>query len=71
MSNDTQQKFDALSSAPVISTNDDKELENITVANEAMREVFLCVALDMKELFPVKWTNEVFHKFLAIGIESP
>jgi len=27
MSNDTQQKFDALSSAPVISTNDDKELE--------------------------------------------
>ena len=52
-------------------TDDDRNLSNTTKKNEVLRELLLVCALDMHKLFPVKWTNEVFIKFLAIGIETP
>ena len=52
-------------------TDDDKELNDTTEENEVLRELLLVCALDMHKLFPVRWTNEVFVKFLAIGIETP
>ena len=50
---------------------DDKELNDTTDTNEELREIFLLSALDTKKTFPVRWTNKVFSKFLAIGIETP
>mmetsp|Transcript_3700 Transcript_3700/g.3865 ORF Transcript_3700/g.3865 Transcript_3700/m.3865 type:complete len:123 (-) Transcript_3700:243-611(-) len=52
-------------------TDDDRELSETTEENEVLRELLLVCALDMHKLFPVKWTNEVFIKFLVIGIETP
>ena len=52
-------------------TDDDRELNDTTEENEVLRELLLVCALDMHKLFPVRWTNEVFVKFLAIGIETP
>ena len=39
--------------------------------NEELREILLCSALDMKKLFPMRWTNEVHSKFVDIGIRTP
>ena len=52
-------------------TDDDKDLKDTTEENKVLRELLLVCALDMHKLFLVKWTNEVFIKFLAIGIETP
>ena len=52
-------------------TDDDRELSDTTEENKVLRELLLVCALDMHKFFPVKWTNEVFIKFLAIGIETP
>ena len=39
--------------------------------NEELREILLCSALDMKKLFPMRWTNEVHSKFVDIGNRTP
>ena len=46
-------------------TGDDKELDDINNTNEELREFLLQSTLDMKKTFLVRWTNEVFAKFLA------
>ena len=51
-------------------TGDDQEPDNIE-DNEELREILLHSALDMKKLFPIRWTNEVITKFVAIGIQTP
>ena len=51
-------------------TGDDPEPDNIE-DNKELREVLLHSALDMKKLFPMRWTNKVLTKFVDIGIQTP
>ena len=39
--------------------------------NEELCKILLCSALDMKKLFPMRWTKEVHNKFVDIGIHTP
>ena len=48
-----------------------KELNDTIDTNKELREILLMSALDMKKMFPVRWTNKVFAKFVAIGIKTP
>ena len=52
-------------------TGDDKELDDIDDNNKELHKVLLQYALDMKKMFPIRWTNEVIIKFVAIRIQTP
>ena len=51
-------------------TSDDPEPVNAE-NNKELRKILLRSALDMKKLFPMRWTNEVHNKFVDIGIRTP
>ena len=51
--------------------DDDKELDYSNIRTNNLQEVLLNVSLDMKTIFPIRWINEVFHKFLSINTKSP
>ena len=51
-------------------TDDDPDLD-IIEENEELHEILLRSALDMKKLFPIRWTKEVYNKFVDIGIFTP
>ena len=51
-------------------TDDDPD-PDIIEENEELHEILLCSALDMKKLFPIWWTKEVYNKFVDIGIFTP
>ena len=51
-------------------TGDDPEPDNVEDKKE-LHEILLHSALDMKKLFPMRWTKEVHNKFVDIGIRTP
>ena len=51
-------------------TGDDPEPDNLG-DNEELHEILLRSALHMKQLFPIRWTKEVYNKFVNIGICTP
>ena len=51
-------------------TVNDPDPDNIE-DNKELHEILLCSTLDMKKLFPIWWTKEVYNKFVDIGICNP
>lgn len=52
-------------------TNDVNELDYSNTTTDILQEVLLTVSFNMMKLFPIRWTNEVFHKFLLSNVKSP
>ena len=52
-------------------TDNDNELDYSNTTTDVLKRSLLTVSFTMKELFPIRWTNEVFCKFLLINIKSP
>ena len=51
--------------------NGDDMDPNIIKENKELHKVLLRSALDMEKLFPIRWTKEVYNKFVDIGILTP
>ena len=51
-------------------TGDDPKPDNFE-DNEELCKILLCSALDMKKLFPIRLTKEVYNKYVDIGIFTP
>ena len=51
-------------------TGDDPEPDNLR-DNKELHEILLHSALDIKKLFPIHWTKEVYNFFVDIGICTP
>ena len=52
-------------------TDDNNELDYSNTTTDVLQEVLLTVSFTMKRRFLIRWTNEVFCKFLLINIKSP
>ena len=50
--------------------NNNNKLDYSNTTTEILQEVLLTVSFNMKKLFPIRWTNEVFCKFLLINVKS-
>lgn len=52
-------------------TDNDNELNYSNTTIDILQKVLLTVSLNMKKLSSIRWTNEVFDKFLLINNKSP
>ena len=51
-------------------SNTDQQLNNANPSSRALQTMFLNVTHDIEKILPIKWTNEVYSKFLSINIDS-
>ena len=51
--------------------DNDKEFDYYNTATDVVQKVLMTASLTMKNLFPIKLTTEVCHKFLLINVKSP
>ena len=52
-------------------TDSNNKLNYSNITTDILQEILVNASLDMKELFPIRWTNRVFCKFWLISVKSP